>query len=306
MNYTLPLGDAAHFEFVDSAVYTPPAGSAAAFNFVLPALRPFGVNSTRLGTPVAASNFRADLVGFSTTQFGFPSTSLVATGLQVGVAFGTPHVGSVHNVLAVNDTAFGSPTVIFNALGLASTNYGTPNSPYPQTGVATGEMLTLLPTPRLVQRGNVYAALPSTVIPQAFTAVNQTTEATGASTTRLGTPVANAASTSIVGTLATANGFSPVLFGTPVHSYPQTGEATGATTTQFGAPVCTVGAHIASGFRRTRIGRVKAASVIDARYASGFASGGVGAPTGALRNRVQSMSIIGAFGTPTVTRSTAC
>lgn len=304
MSYTQSPGDAAHFEFVDSAAYTPPAGSSAPFNFVQAALRPFGISSTRFGT--GSAHFKTYGAGFSPTQFGFPSTSLIATGFQTGVAFGTPHVGSVHNVLAVNDTAFGSPTVIFNALGFLATNYGLPNSPYPQTGVATGEMLTLLPTPRLVQRGNVYAAAPSTVIPQAFTAVNQTVEAAGASTTRLGTPVANGASVSIVGTAATANGFAPTTFGTPVRSYPQTGEAAGTAATQFGAPVCTVGAHIATGFYRTRFGRVRAASVIDARHASGLASGGVGTPIGALRNRVQSMSIIGAFGTPTVTRSTVC
>lgn len=204
---------------------------------------------------------------------------------------------------------FGTPFAVFTqikqATGAApSTAFGLANV-YPGYVPSLG-LLTHFGTPTGPQVWRASSLGPVARIPTAYYAYAQTLTTTGCSTTVFGTPL-GARTGASGGALCQAAGFAPVQFGTPAAAWRQTAATTGLSTTTFGTPTyLRGGARVASGFCRTRLGRPRAASRFDVRYASGSTSTAFGTPASGIRSRVSSLDIVSRFGTPLLTRSTTC
>lgn len=299
MPYTPPAGDDADLQF--AGPYTPRFGDDANLTWETGVLRAQSIRSTVFGTPIGP-------VSINSTRFGTPraNTFYVPTG-WLATNIGDPRLVQIGTATGLAPaTSFGTIFVPVLAKGFSSTLFGLPNSPYTQTCTPDGFSSTALGEHRLVSRHQVFAAIPSTVVSLAYTAVDQTETATGFTTGQLGTPAATRRLPGALGRLTQASGFSGTAYGTPNAAVRQTAAASGFSSTALGVPGSR-GGRVARGFMRTKMGtRHRAKIVTDGRYVSGFTGGGIGEPSSVIRNRVAAIAPITTFGTPLLTRSTTC
>jgi hypothetical protein len=189
MSYTPPAGDEADLQF--AGTYVPFAGDRADLTFeelAAGVTRAQGISpATHFGSP----RVLVVATGWLATHFGTPFTKVFtyASGFT-STTFGAPRWGvNTQHTSAAPSTAFGTAAIEPHVMPIHSTVFGTPNSPYLQTGVATGFLTTQLgPDPRLMTVGYALSSPPSTVVSTAYTATDQTAEASGTAFTKFGTP----------------------------------------------------------------------------------------------------------------------
>ncbi len=237
MSYTPPAGDEADLQF--AGTYVPFAGDRADLTFeelAAGVTRAQGVSGpTHFGTPEVVYGAS----GWLATHFGTPVTKVVvyANGFT-STTFGAPRWGVVtQHTSPTPSTAFGTAAIEPHVMPIYSTVFGTPNSPYLQTGVATGFLtLQLGPDPRLVTVGYAISSPPSTVVSTAYTATAQTAEASGTAFTKFGTPFYGAPPEIIVNWRCVARGWETTNFGTPRAPHTVATQATGFRSTRWGWP----------------------------------------------------------------------
>lgn len=231
MAYVAPAGNEADFDF--AGAYTPPAGGSADFSWVFSGTpRATGARNTTFGTPVLA------LIpsGWQTTNFGIPGRPFPVTGIAPG-SFGSPRLVQYTVGEDFSSTTFGLAAIVPRAESINSTQFGTPNSPYLQTGVADGIYSTNVSMGhRLVHVGLVFASTPSTTIPQAYTPSDQTAEATGVTRTTFGRTRLLVPPDITDNLTLYATGARNTSFGTPNSPYTQAKTASGFSNGGFGWP----------------------------------------------------------------------
>lgn len=230
MSYTPPAGNAAHFNFtgrLDARDWV-----TADLSFETGVLRAHNFIPTRFGSPLAERRS-----GFLATKFGLALTTVITYGSPaMTTAFGAPSGGSRLRATGANNTAFGSPRLRPVAQSFNSTVFGLPNSPFPQTGTATGFASLTFGDPRVVTRCWAFSVPRSTYVSTAYTATTQTEAASGYSTTRFGEPIRRVAPAITVNTYADATAWIATQFGTPRAPQNVTGSSTGFSSTRIGWP----------------------------------------------------------------------
>lgn len=237
MSYTPPAGDEADLQF--AGAYVPFAGDRADLTFeelAAGVTRAQGISpATHFGSPKVL----VSATGWLATHFGTPLAN-AATYAQgfASTTFGEPRWGVfTQHTSAAPSTAFGTAAIEPHVMPIYSTVFGTPNSPYLQTGVATGFLTTQLgPDPRLITVGYAISSPPSTVISTAYTATDQTAEASGTAFTKFGTPFYGAPPEIIVNWRCVARGWETTNFGTPRAPHTVATQATGFRSTRWGWP----------------------------------------------------------------------
>jgi hypothetical protein len=279
MPYSPPLGNAADFQF--RGPYSPREGNDADLNFELGVLRAQGFRAARFGTPTGP-------ISFKSTRFGIPSLWCTTTGATT-TNLGAPRLIQPGTATGFLSTTFGTAIAPKAVTGFLAVRFGTPNSPYLQEEEATGWLTTGIGNPRRVQFAFAYSVPRTTVVPQAYTAFNQTCVAAsranpsaglGRPTYRTRPPLVNNVASTAVGWLATQ-------FGTARSPYVQAAEAQGFGSTRWGWPR---GSALSGS---ARLGVPTAQFVLAAAALNSTALG-----TPLLMRRVQALTT-GAFGTPT-------
>lgn len=271
MSYTPPAGDEADLQF--AGAYAPFAGDRADLTFeelAAGVTRAQGITpAARFGSPrvlVAA-------VGWLTTHFGTPVTKVAvyASGFT-STTFGAPRWGVVtQHTSPTPSTTFGTPAIVPHVMPIYSTVFGTPNSPYLQTGVATGFLaLQLGPDPRLITVGYAISSPPSTVVSTAYTEADQTAEASGSAFAKFGTPFYGVPPGIITNWRCTARGWKTTNFGTPRAPHTVETQATGLYSTRWGWP---------RGFSLGAFSRLGTPHAIRVQPATGWANTTFGMPS---------------------------
>lgn len=161
-----------------------------------------------------------------------PTTGFLASN------FGGPRLVQFASANEFSTTAFGLAAIEPRAVGIYSTQFGTPNSPYLQTGAVDSIYSTNVSTGhRLVHIGLVFSNPPSTTIPLAYTPADQTAEATGATRTTFGRARYLVPPDITDNLTLYATGARNTTFGTPTSPYTQTKTAGSFLSAGFGWPL---------------------------------------------------------------------
>lgn len=238
MSYTPPAGDEADLQF--AGAYVPFAGDRADLTFeelAAGVTRAQGVSGpTHFGTPEVVYGAS----GWLATHFGTPVTKVVvhATGFTP-TTFGTPRWGvNTQHTSSAPSTTFGTAAIEPHVMPIYSTRFGTPNSPYLQTGVVSGWAETGVGSGHRLITGT-FVTFPwpvSTAFSLAYTAADQTTTTQGATNTRFGAARLKVSPTIIIDLVGIADGWLATAFGTPASPYVQARRAQGFMWTRYGWP----------------------------------------------------------------------
>lgn len=235
MAYTPPAGNVAHLNFpVGQPAYAVQAGYEADLSWETGVHRAKDFSTTRFGAPIAPVRH----TGWLTTQFGTAVTRFTvnASGFTT-TAFGSPRWGTVGVVTAIHGLVFGTPNIVPRAEPIYSTHFGTPNSPYLQVTTPSGFRSTQFGTNvRVVTNCLAFSVLPSTTISLAYTKVDQTAQAAGASTTHFGSPLHRVLADITGNYTVSADGWLTTKFGAPIAPYAQTAAAHGFSWARYGWP----------------------------------------------------------------------
>ena len=148
---------------------------------------------------------------------------------------------------------------------------------------------------------------PTGGISQAYFKFDQAPAAAGSSTSTFGTPLGARKQLAGGGIRCQPYGFSTGAFGDISAASRQIGATSALASTIFGTPTYRRGgAHFTTFLGAGAFGKPASASRFGVRYATGFSTTAHGAPAAAPRNRAASLVLPGAFGTPTLFRSTTC
>lgn len=270
MSYTPPAGDEADLQF--AGAYVPFAGDRADLSFEELAAGVTRAQGIAPATAFGSPRVLAVAAGWLTTQFGTPFTKVVvyATGFT-STAFGAPRWGvNTQHTSSAPSTTFGTAAIEPHVMPIYSTRFGTPNSPYLQTGVATGFLTAQLgPDPRLTTVRYAISSPPSTVVPTAYTVVDQTAEASGSAFAKFGTPFYGTPPGIITNWHCVARGWRTTSFGAPRAPHAVETQATGFYSTRWGWP---------RGFSLGAFSRLGTPHAIRVQPATGWANTAFGEP----------------------------
>jgi hypothetical protein len=291
MSYTPPLGNAADFSFAASTSYTAPAGNAADFIYVLVAA---GSANTTFGTPVGRMNRIETATGAATPVFGLAHVIPGFVGGLLQTKFGIPttnlYVGAY-----TPTTAFGVGNRQF---GIYATRFGT-GRVFPYYALSVPQQATFGTGFTNGGHWQHVSSAPSTRIPRAYTAFNQTAVATGFLSGGYGTPLMYVTITVPLNVTGWVESMAATRFGTPVSVSTQSGAATGISATHVGTPFGVRGGTT-TGTRTTALGTP--ASTMSARSV-GTRTTLFGSPTLTCRVHAQSVYRATRWGTSTCVRS---
>lgn len=304
MSYTPPAGNAADLQF--AGVYVPYPGDRADLTFeelTSGVTRAQGIRSTVFSTPGLAYI----AVGLHGTTFSIPSIHLGTAGIY-STAFGTPRFGvDVQHTSSAPATTFGTAAIQPHVMPIYNTTFGTPNSPYLQTGTATGiPTLQLGPNPRVVTVELVFPTAPSTRFSTAYTAFAQTAVTAGALHTKFGSPFYGAPTDVVTNLSCRARGWLVTAFGAPRAPHAVSATASWIDSTRWGwprsytaGPLARLGTPHASMLQAATgwVGTAFGAPQIP-HTASSFISTGIGTPSATGAHIVAPRTLRTRFGNP--------